>query len=164
MRRRLVGTMDGFRQLISRHKFAAVFSSRWLCCALIVSLIGLTLPSAGFARLRVETGRDLHQFCQMAAEQNLAHPNERLTGKARYCRQYVSGFFSSLRAMQTSEGTRKVHQNNEPDRFQCALVPRIASYEQLERQIVQSGEWHPELLDEPAIQLIQRAFDSLDPC
>jgi len=156
--------MDGLRRLISRHKFVAVFPSQWLCCVLIVILIVLALPSAGFARLRVETGRDLHQFCKMAADQNLVHPDERLTGKARYCRQYVSGFFSSLHAMQTGEGTRKLHQNDEPDRFQCALVPRIASFEQLERQIVQFGEWHPELLDEPAIQLIQRAFDSLDPC
>lgn len=156
--------MDGFRRLIRKPDFAAVSLSQWLCCTLIVSLIVLSFPTAGVARLRVETGRDLHQFCKMAADQNLRHPDERLTGKARYCRQYVSGFFSSLHAMQTGEGTRKLHQNDEPDRFQCALVPRIASFEQLERQIVQFGEWHPELLDEPAIQLIQRAFDSIDPC
>ena len=112
----------------------------------------------------METGRDLQQFCQLAISQRLADPAARLSGKARYCRQYVSGFFASLQAMQVNEGSRRIHDNDDVDRFQCALVPRNASYEQLERQIVRVGEWHPELLDEPAIRLIQRAFDSLDPC
>jgi len=152
--------MDRFRGVIAGH-------SRWffqlgLGAATVFAVASLFGPAD--ARTRVETGRDLQQFCQQAIDQELERPGERITGKARYCRQYVSGFFASLHAMQVNEGTRKVHPNNESDRFQCALVPRAATYEQLERQIVRYGEWHPELLDEPAIRLIQKAFDSIDPC
>ncbi len=135
-----------------------------LLFAVVGLLIAASLHNPAEARTRVETGRDLTQFCQMAIDQELERPGERLTGKARYCRQYVSGFFASLHAMQVSERTQKVHPNDEADRFQCALVPRVATFEQLERQIVRFGEWHPELLDEPAVRLIQRAFDSIDPC
>jgi len=133
-----------------------------ILAALLLALPALLSPA--YARTRVETGRDLQGFCQLAIDQELAEPGARITGKARYCRQYVSGFFASLHAMQVTEGTRKVHPNTEADRFQCALVPHTATFEQLERQIVRFGEWHPELLDEPAIRLIQRAFDSIDPC
>ena len=131
---------------------------------LLICFLIFTLETSATARVRVETGRDLQQFCQLAISQRLTNRAARLSGKARYCRQYVSGFFASLQAMQVNEGSRKIHDNDDVDRFQCALVPRNASYEQLERQIVRYGEWHPELLDEPAIRLIQQAFDSLDPC
>lgn len=132
---------------------------------LVATLFLLALLADGAeARTRVETGRDLQQFCQLAIDQELERPGGRITGKARYCRQYVTGFFASLHAMQVNEGTRKVHSNEETERFQCALVPRAATYEQLERQIVRYADWHPELLEEPAIRLIQRAFDSIDPC
>ena len=152
--------MDRFRGIIPG--FSGRFFRLWLVAA--IALLATTVFGSSEARTRVETGRDLQNFCQQAIDQELERPGERITGKARYCRQYVSGFFASLHAMQVNEGTRKVHPNDEADRFQCALVPRAATYEQLERQIVRFGEWHPELLDEPAIRLIQRAFDSIDPC
>ncbi len=152
--------MDRFRRVSPGHP--GRFVRLWPVAAIAIAV---TAPfDLADARTRVETGRDLQNFCQQAIDQELERPGERITGKARYCRQYVSGFFASLHAMQVNEGTRKVHPNDEADRFQCALVPRAATYEQLERQIVRFGEWHPELLDEPAIRLIQRAFDSIDPC
>ncbi len=152
--------MDRFRGIIQGR--AGRFLLCWLTAAAMAVLI--IPPGSSDARTRVETGRDLQNFCQLAIDQELANPGTRITGKARYCRQYVSGFFASLHAMQVNEGTRKIHPNDETERFQCALVPRAATFEQLERQIVRYGEWHPELLDEPAIRLIQRAFDSIDPC
>jgi len=156
--------MDRFRQLTSGLNSHAASPGRRPARFLLAVLLLCATVEPGLARMRVETGRDLFTFCQLAADQQLAHPEDRLSGKARYCRQYVSGFFGSLRAMQVSEGTQKLHDNDDPDRFQCALVPRTASFEQLERQIIRFGEWHPELLDEPAIRLIQRAFSSLNPC
>ncbi len=152
--------MDRFRGIVPG--FSGRVFRLWLVAAIPVVIA--TVFGSAEARTRVETGRDLQTFCQQAIDQELERPGERITGKARYCRQYVSGFFASLHAMQVNEGTRKVHPNDEADRFQCALVPRAATYEQLERQIVRYGEWHPDLLDEPAIRLIQRAFDSIDPC
>ncbi|PCJ69235.1 MAG: hypothetical protein COA62_11430 [Rhodobiaceae bacterium] len=156
--------MDRFRRLISGLKSVAASSGHRLASLLLTFSLLSAMAEPGLARPRVETGRDLFTFCQLAADQQLAHPGDRLSGKARYCRQYVSGFFGSLRAMQVNEGTQRLHDNDDPDRFQCALVPRTASFEQLERQIIRFGEWNPELLDEPAIRLIQRAFSSLDPC
>lgn len=155
-----MGAMDRFRG-VSRHP-PTLFVRIWF--GVVTAILVTAFSYSAEARTRVETGRDLQTFCQQAIDQELERPGERITGKARYCRQYVSGFFASLHAMQVNEGTRKVHPNDEADRFQCALVPRAATYEQLERQIVRYGEWHPELLDEPAIRLIQRAFDSIDPC
>lgn len=152
--------MDRFRRVIQRRP--GLFLRLGLAAA--TAFVIATPFDSAEARTRVETGRDLQTFCQQAIDQELERPGERITGKARYCRQYVSGFFASLHAMQVNEGTRKIHPNDEADRFQCALVPRAATYEQLERQIVRYGEWHPELLEEPAIRLIQRAFDSIDPC
>lgn len=153
--------MDGFQRLTSLLPPRCLFSVSAICLALLVTSL---FASPADARVRVETGRDLVTFCQQAIDQALADPDARIRGKARYCRQYVSGFFSSLQAMQANEGTHKIHPNDDTERYQCALVPRDATYQQLERQILRFGEWHPELLDEPAIRLIQRAFDSLDPC
>lgn len=134
--------------------------ARLTMTAMVLIMVSDVAP----ARTRVETGRDLLTYCQMAADQHLTSVDAPLRGKARYCRQYVSGFFASLQAMYINEGTRKVHGNDEPERVQCTLVPQTATYRQLELQIVRHGEWHPELLDEPAYELIQRAFDVLDPC
>jgi Ssp1 endopeptidase immunity protein Rap1a len=156
--------MDRFRRLKISSDFFSACPSAGLRCLVVASILLISAQTSGEARTRVSTGSDLHQFCQLAVNQRLSQTDGRLTGKARYCRQYVSGFFSSLQAMQAGEGTHKIHPNDDTERFQCSLVPRAATYEQLERQIVHFGEWHPELLDEPAIRLIQRAFDSLDPC
>ncbi len=152
--------MDRLRRVGARHPGLFIPAGFVVAILFFTTLATVTAE----ARTRVETGRDLQQFCQLAIDQELERPGERITGKARYCRQYVTGFFASLHAMQVNEGTRKVHSNEETERFQCALVPRAATYEQLERQIVRYADWHPELLDEPAIRLMQRAFDSIDPC
>ncbi|MEQ9517844.1 MAG: Rap1a/Tai family immunity protein [Parvibaculum sp.] len=123
-----------------------------------------SFPHTAEARTRVETGRDLYGFCVLAAEQELTHPTEPRRGKARYCRQYVSGYFASLQILLANARTEKVHTHDEADRIQCARVSGSATFEQLEQKIIRFGEWHPELLDEPAIKLVQKAFASLDPC
>ncbi len=153
-----MGTMDRFQQL---RPDRVILSRAGLVLA---ALLLFTMLTPAHARVRVETGHDLYGFCLLAADQQLARPGERVLGKARYCRQYVSGFFGSLQALQEGEGTRKLHDNDDPERFQCSLVPHAATFQQLERQIIRYGDWNPELLDEPAIQLIQRAFNTLDPC
>lgn len=157
--------MDRFQLLNifhTRPSRALCWRDGFSCLSLIVFLSLAIAPAD--ARTRVETGRDLYEYCVLAAEQALNHPNEPRRGKARYCRQYVSGYFASLQILLANSRTEKVHTHDEADRIQCARVPASATFEQLEQKIIRFGEWHPDLLDEPAIKLVQKAFDSLDPC
>ena len=158
--------MDRF-QLLNQHRSPRCRTSGTgvrVVLFLALALLPLSVASETKARTRVETGRDLYNFCLLAAEQALAHPSEPRRGKARYCRQYVSGYFASLQILMANARTEKVHTHEEADRIQCARVPASATFDQLEQKIIRFGEWHPDLLDEPAIKLVQKAFDSLDPC
>ncbi|GAK45104.1 conserved protein [Tepidicaulis marinus] len=116
------------------------------------------------ARARIETGRDLAAACQLAVEHRLQRPQAPLSGKARYCRQYINGYFGALDALQKGRGTQKVHPHNEKDYVQCAQVPRVGYMEDLEKKISRAADWHPELLDKPAVELVMQAFNVIDPC
>lgn len=116
------------------------------------------------ARARIETGRDLADACQLAVEHRLHRPEAPLTGKARYCRQYINGYFGALDALQKGRGTQKVHSHDEKDYVQCAQVPRVGYMEDLEKKISRAADWHPDLLDKPAVELVMQAFNVIDPC
>ena len=134
---------------------------------LVSTLIAIVLTgwvSTLDARVRVATGQDLYDVCKLAVDQQLAEPGARLSGRARYCRQYLEGYFGSLKALLDDEQARKVHTHDEADRVQCARVPEAATFAQLEQRVVTFAQWHPELMDGPAVDLVMKAFDSLNPC
>lgn len=128
----------------------------------VALVVAATTPAP--APVRIATGQDLYDACKLSVEFRVRPTSERTPPGARYCRQYLDGYFGSLDALHQHEQAHKVHPHDEADRIQCARIPQSASFDQLEQQIVRYGDWHPELMDRPAVELIMGAFDTLDPC
>ena len=133
--------------------------------ALIFGLgaVSLFTLSPASARMRIETGRELSDACAVLAEWSLdpEPPTPRL---ARYCRQYLGGYFESLRVLHNDHDGKGVYAPSGDDPYACLNVDGPRTFGQLARQIVQTGEWKPELLDGDAYTLAHKAFADRPPC
>ena len=119
--------------------------------------------TASVQRGRIQTGDDLYRMCQVAVDYDL-NPQGKAPIQKRLCKQYISNYFLVLERLHNDPYTQKVHEHDEATHFQCAEVPGPRSYTQLARQILREAEWHPELKQGPAVDLIERAFNAIDPC
>ncbi|MEQ8267589.1 MAG: Rap1a/Tai family immunity protein [Parvibaculum sp.] len=132
----------------------------------LIFCIFLLAPLAGGpadARMRIETGRDLHTACAVLAEHAL-NPEKPTPPQARYCRQYISGYFESLRHLHRDDAGAGVYAPAGQDPYACITLDGPRSYDQLARQIVHTGDWNPKLLDGDAIALMRKAFSDNPPC
>lgn len=111
----------------------------------------------------VETGQELYDAC-LTAVGFAAPPQGRPPTPYLVCKRYIANYFTVLEMLHNDPRTQKVHPHDEAERFQCAWVPGARSFEQMARQIVRVGDWEPALLAGPAVDLIKKAFDTLDPC
>lgn len=131
--------------------------------ALIFCVFLLSGSPPADARMRIETGRDLHTACAALAEHAL-DPEKQMPAQARYCRQYVSGYFESLRHLHNENPGKGIYAPSGRDPYACLNLDGPRSYDQLARQIVRTGDWNPQLLDGDAILLIRKAFSDNPPC
>ncbi len=84
--------------------------------------------------------------------------------KARYCRQYLGGYFESLRVLHNDHDGKGVYAPAGDDPYACLNFSGPRSFDQLARSIVRTGDWHPELLDGDAYALAHKAFSDNPPC
>lgn len=115
------------------------------------------------ARMRIETGRDLHDACAVLVEHAL-NPEPPTPRLARYCRQYLAGYFESLRVLHDNHGGKGVYGPSGGDPYACLNLDGPRSFDQLAARVVRTSEWHPELLDGEAYALMQKAFADRPPC
>ena len=128
-----------------------------------VMLILHLTASAADARTRIETGRDLHTACSVLAEHAL-NPVPPTPAKARYCRQYLAGYFESLRHLHNTHEGKGIYGPAGDDPYACLNFDGPRSFDQLARQIVRTGDWHPRLLDGEPYALAHKAFSDNPPC
>lgn len=139
----------------------------------IALILGLLLPAlpvletvltAGAqARVRIETGRDLHAACNALANHHL-DPQTPAPRQALFCRQYLMGYFGSLRYLHEDESLKRAFDLPARDPLDCLNIDGPRSYDQLAQQIVRTGDWNPQLMDEPAVKLAQKTFSDRPPC
>lgn len=141
----------------SSRRFSALFA------ALFCSFAALLVSGQAEARQRIETGRDLSDACAVLAEWSLdpEPPSPRL---ARYCRQYLTGYFESLRVLHDNHDGKGVYGPSGDDPYACLNLDGPRTFGQLARQIVRTGEWNPALLDGEAHALAHKAFADRPPC
>lgn len=111
---------------------------------------------------RISTGQDLYEACKVLTHFAL-NPQGPTPRQGLYCRQYLAGYFASARYMRSNEGPSTVLG---PPIFEteCIALEGQRSYEQLADRVVLNGEWHPELMAQPAIKLVQTTFGDVPPC
>ncbi len=128
-----------------------------------VLILPLFFPAPAVARMRIETGRDLYNACAALAEHTLSQqkPTPR---SVHYCRQYLGGYFESIRHLHNEEVGKGIYAPSGQDPYVCLNLDGPRSYDQLARQIVRTGEWNPHLLDGAAINLANKAFSDRPPC
>ncbi len=111
---------------------------------------------------RISTGLDLYDACKVLVDYGLTHegPTPR---RGLYCRQYIAGYFATIKYVDEDDGAKAALgvPFYAPD---CIDITGPRSYEQLAAKVVRNGEWHPELMGQPAIKLVQRAFGAAPPC
>ncbi|HAC60436.1 Rap1a/Tai family immunity protein [Parvibaculum sp.] len=133
--------------------------------ALIFGLFGAVClaPGPAEARVRIETGHDLKEACAVLAEWSLAPepPTPRL---ARFCRQYLTGYFESLRVLHDDHDGKGVYAPAGDDPYACLNLDGPRTFGQLARQVVRTAEWNPDLLDGGAYDLAHKAFADRPPC
>lgn len=129
-----------------------------------------TIPGTAFfagspaaARARIETGSDLRDACAVLVEHAL-NPEPPTPRLARYCRQYLAGYFESLRVLHDNHGGRGVYGPSGDDPYACLNLDGPRSFDQLAARVVRTSEWHPELLDGEAHSLLRKAFADRPPC
>jgi hypothetical protein len=130
---------------------------------MLILCLTSAVPSAAEARVRIETGRDLHTACSVLAEHAL-NPVPPTPAKARYCRQYLSGYFESLRHLHNDHDGKGVYAPAGDDPYACLNFSGPRSFDQLARSIVRTGDWHPELLDGEPFALAHKTFSDNPPC
>lgn len=136
---------------------------RWMVLA-VSSLVMIVGHSAvATARQRIDTGHDLLAACRVLSEHGLT-PDAPTPKEGLYCRQYLSGYFSTLKYLHDEEEARKVLGDKASDPYACIDIHSAQTYTQLATQVVHTGEWNPQLLDEPAIKLAQKTFGDRPPC
>ncbi|MBI1261353.1 MAG: hypothetical protein GC184_06485 [Rhizobiales bacterium] len=140
-----------------------VFSRAINACLLILVLATVCVPTGAQARSRIETGNDLLAACRVLSEHSL-NPQSPTPREALYCRKYIAGYFATLKYLHDEEDARRVLGSKVQDPYACVDIRSPQSYAQLATQIVRTGEWNPQLLDEPALALAQKTFGDNPPC
>lgn len=130
---------------------------------MLILCLAAGFASAADARARIETGSDLHAACAALAEHAL-NPVPPTPAPARYCRQYLSGYFESLRHLHNDHDGKGVYAPAGDDPYACLNFSGPRSFDQLARSIVRTGDWHPELLDGEPFALAHKAFSDSPPC
>ncbi|HEY4345453.1 MAG TPA: Rap1a/Tai family immunity protein [Parvibaculum sp.] len=128
--------------------------------------IALTImtPTEGFSTgtSRISTGQDLYEACRALADHGLT-PETPTPRRGLYCRQFIAGYFATLKYVHDDHGAKEalgvpLYASD------CIDIAGPRSYEQLATKVVRSAEWHPELMGQPAIDLMRSAFGSSPPC
>ena len=132
-------------------------------CLFAISGTALFAALPADARMRIETGRDLRDACAVLVEHAL-NPEPPTPRLARYCRQYLAGYFESLRVLHDNHGGKGVYGPSGDDPYACLNLDGPRSFDQLAALVVRTSEWHPELLDGEAHALVQKAFAGRPPC
>lgn len=142
-----------------------VFKSAALIFGLCMLAPPVLLAAAGEtqARVRIETGRDLQDACAALARHHLA-PQTPTPRDALFCRQFLMGYFGSLRYLHDDERLKRTFDAPSSDPLLCINIDGPRSYDQLAQQVVRTGEWNPQLMDEPAVKLAQKTFSDRPPC
>lgn len=142
-----------------------VFKSAELIFGLSLLLLTALATAAGAAepRSRIETGRDLHAACEVLAMHRL-NPQTPTPRLALFCRQYLMGYFNSLRYLHEDEKLKRAFNTPSQNTLACINIDGPRSYDQLAQQIVRTAEWNPQLMDEPAVKLAQKTFSDRPPC
>ncbi len=136
----------------------------WIPAALLLGLAAfIMLPARdAAARSHISTGQELYEACKVLAEYSL-NPQGRTPSPGLRCRQFIEGYFRSAKYVRESD-TDKQALGLPLAPTDCAPVADTNSYDQLAGKVVRNGEWHPELLDQPAVYLARAAFGSKPPC
>lgn len=148
---------------MTKTKRGAPGHPRWMRLALSGLMLLPVLVTTADARQRIDTGHDLLAACRVLSEHGLT-PDAPTPREGLYCRQYISGYFSTLKYLHDEEEARKVLGNKASDPYACIDIHSPQTYTQLATQVVRTGEWNPQLLDEPAIKLAQKTFGDRPPC
>lgn len=90
-----------------------------LCLPGLAILTGL-LPADAEARVRIETGRDLHAACSALADHQL-NPTTPTPREALYCRQYLMGYFNALRYLHEDERLKRSFGHRRPIRSAASI-------------------------------------------
>ena len=144
-----------FKSTLPRAIRAAIATGLVLACL-------IPLPSLAADHTRISTGKDLYEACKVLSEFAL-NPEGRTPRLGLYCRKFIGGYFTSLKFAKGDGDTKTVlgppiYAND------CHGFDGPRSYDQLAGQIVRTGEWHPELMGLPAVELAQKAFGTAMPC
>ncbi len=127
-----------------------------------VLTIACSTDGSASARPRISTGKDLYEACKVLADHILTSdaPTPR---RGLHCRQYLAGYFATIKYVNEDDKAKEALRVPlyAPD---CIDITGPRSYEQLAAKVVRSGDWHPELMGQPAIDLVRNAFGSSPPC
>tara|TARA_R110000868_G_scaffold147278_3_gene368668 strand:- start:2767 stop:3252 length:486 start_codon:yes stop_codon:yes gene_type:complete len=136
----------------------------WFHPAMPIALaLTICISSAANASgIRISTGKDLYEACKVLSEFGL-NPQGPTPKKGLYCRQFIAGYFSSIKYMAGDETADPVAALPNPER-DCISFTGPRTYEQLAGKVVRSAEWHPELMGLPAVELVRNAFGGLPEC
>jgi len=128
----------------------------------IVIIAVLLYSPANAAPSRISSGQDLYNACKVLSDfaLNREGPTPR---QGLYCRRFLSGYFTSLKYMNGMAGTDSV-QGVPVYTKDCIALTGPHSYDQLAADIVRHGEWHPELMGRPAMELVKVTFGGRPPC
>lgn len=133
-----------------------------MLCALMIAFPGAPATRGEASPARISTGKDLYEACKQLSEFAL-NPQGPTPRQALYCRQFLSGYFTSLKYMNGNEAANEVR--GVPVYAQdCLMLKGPRSYDQLANQVVHHAEWHPELMAKPAMDLVEVTFGGKPPC
>ncbi|MES1991034.1 MAG: hypothetical protein V4441_08795 [Pseudomonadota bacterium] len=111
---------------------------------------------------RISSGQDLVDACKVLSDFAL-NPQGPTPRQGLYCRQFLAGYFTSLRYTNGMTANDDV-QGAPIYSDSCIMLNGPRSFDQLAREIVHHGEWHPELLPKPATELVGVTFGGRPPC
>lgn len=140
-------------------------STRAIATLVIVTnvlTVAFGTTESGAVQPRISTGQDLYEACKTLANFALK-PEGPTPRKGLYCRQYLAGYFATLKYVHDDDNAKAAlgMPLYAPD---CIDITGPRSYEQLAARVIHSAEWHPELLGQPALQLVHVAFGSSPSC
>ena len=128
----------------------------------IALAIALFCGPAEASTSRISSGQDLFNACKVLSEFAL-NPQGPTPRQALYCRQFLSGYFTSLRYTNGMTADDQV-QGTPVYTGNCIALSGPRSFDQLASDVVHHGEWHPDLLKKPAMELVEVTFGGRPPC